>query len=276
VLGLQREPLRDLYHAFLTRSWWWLLGAIALASLGLNALFALGYWLVGGVINAHTYLDHFYFSVQTSATVGYGAMYPVAQAAHLLVVAESVLSLIATALATGLVFAKFSRAPARFRFARHACVARHDGRPALMIRLGNQRGSAIVEAELHLTLTRTELTAEGEVFYRLIDLELARSRAPALTRSWTVFHYLDGSSPLAGAEAATLRVWDAELVVSVMGIDEVTLQNVHARHTYDHVDVRWGVRPADLLHGEHDRFVVDLRRFDDVVAETTPSARGPL
>jgi len=49
-------------------------------------------------------------------TIGYGAMYPVSRAANCLVVAESIVGLTLTALATGPVFAKFSR-PATLRVA---------------------------------------------------------------------------------------------------------------------------------------------------------------
>lgn len=265
VLGLERQPLRDIYHAVLTRSWALLLGGIAVGFLAVNALFALAYHQVGGVVNAHGYADDFFFSVQTSATIGYGAMYPQGKAAEVLVVAEAVCSLIMTALATGLVFAKFARAPARFRFSRWACIGMHHGTPSLMIRLGNQRGSAIVEAMIHVTLSRTEVTSEGETFYRLLDLPLVRTRAPALSRSWTVIHKIDAASALYGATADTFRDWDCEFQVSVAGTDEVTLQPVHARHTYDFIDVRWDMRHADLLSNTPEEFVVDLRRFDDVV-----------
>ena len=135
-----------------------------------------------------------------------------------------------------------------------------------MIRLGNQRGSMIVEAMIHVTLSRTEITAEGETFYRLIDLPLVRTRAPALSRSWTVIHKIDEASPLHGATADTFADWDCDFQVSVAGTDEVTLQPVHARHTYEHGDVRWDMRHADLLSNEPHQFVVDLRRFDDIVS----------
>ena len=43
------------------------------------------------------------------------------------------------------------------------------------------------------------------------------------------------------------------------------LQPVHARHTYDFVDVQWDMRHADLLTNTPEEFRVDLRRFDDIV-----------
>ena len=60
----------------------------------------------------------FFFSVQTMGTIGYGAIYPESFAANCVVVAESIVGLIVTALSTGLVFAKFSRPTARVVFMR--------------------------------------------------------------------------------------------------------------------------------------------------------------
>ena len=51
-------------------------------------------------------------------TVGYGAMFPESTGANLVVTAEAITGLTLTALATGLVFAKFSRSTARFIFSR--------------------------------------------------------------------------------------------------------------------------------------------------------------
>jgi inward rectifier potassium channel len=89
-----------------------------------------------------------------------------------------------------------------------------------------------------------------------------------------VIHVIDAASPLYGASAATLAAWDADLIVSVAGTDEVTLQAVHARHTYDHREVAWGKRHADLLFSEPTRFVVDLNRFDDIVPDVLQPDRA--
>ena len=271
----RRRPLTDLYHYFLTRSWTYVLGAIASLFLQVNVVFALLYWAFGGVSGAHGIVDDFFFSVQTAGTVGYGAMYPVTRAANVLMVAESVTSLIVTALATGLVFAKFSRSTARIRFSRHVCFSPINGVPTLTLRIGNERGNAVVEATIHVTLSRTEKTDEGEVFYRQYDLPLTRDRAPAMTRPWTVMHPITEWSMLAGATPESLAECEAEILVAVTGLDETSMQNVHARVTYDHSDIRWGMRLADLLSdGADGTFTVDLSKFHDVVP-TAPTAAFP-
>ncbi|HTJ46652.1 MAG TPA: ion channel [Kofleriaceae bacterium] len=265
IRGEARRPLSDIYHAFLTKPWRWVLLTIAVGFLAMNVVFAFAYGVTGGVANADGFLDDFFFAVQTAGTIGYGAMYPVSRAANTLVVAESVLSLIVTALATGLIFSKFSRSTARMRFSKFACITKINGVSTLALRMGNQRGNAIVEATIHVTLSRTEITDEGEKMYRSYDLPLVRERATALSRSWTAMHPITEWSMLKDATPESLAASEAEVLISVTGIDETSMQNVHARKIYDHAEIKWGMRHADLLTDTPEEFVVDLTRFDDVV-----------
>ena len=277
IYGDRRTPLRDFYHALLRQPWRTTIATIALVFVSVNGVFALAYARVGGVANARpgSFADAFYFSVQTMATIGYGAMYPESAAAHGLVVLESIVGLTLTALATGLVFAKFSRPSARILFTRQAVIRPMDGVPTLMLRLGNQRGNRIVDAHLSATLTRTERTHEGETFYRTLDLPLTRSRALSMQRSWTVMHVIDGTSPLGGATPELLDTWEAEVTVMVVGLDDTSMQTVHASHNYYARDILWGSRHADVLSELPDgTMVLDLRKFHDV-EPTEPTAGFP-
>src|SRR5438045_1838977 len=102
IIGGPATGLRDLYHALLSVNWWAALSVIVGGYLVLNVIFATGYLLAGGVANAESgsFIDAFFFSVQTMGTIGYGSMFPVSRLANTLVVAESVTGLIVTALAT--------------------------------------------------------------------------------------------------------------------------------------------------------------------------------
>jgi inward rectifier potassium channel len=276
VVGAQRV-FGDWYHALLRMSWTALIAFIAAAFLIVNALFALVYLWLGGIAHARpgSFADAFYFSVQTMGTIGYGAMYPESAAANNLMVAESVVSLIVTALATGLVFSKFARPIGRVAFSRYAVISPMEGVPMLWVRVGNERGNSIVEATAHITLSRTVRTAEGITFYKLVDLKLTRERSPAVARSWTVLHRIEEGSPLFGATPESLAREEAELMVSLAGTDDTSYQPVHARHDYEHTDILWGARHADVLSETPDgNLVLDVRRFHDVVP-TEPTAEFP-
>jgi inward rectifier potassium channel len=264
VVGARPRPWHDFYHALLGGSWPWTLGVISCAFLLANLLFAALYVRSGGIANASgSFPDAFFFSVHTLATVGYGSMYPTTLQTNVIVVVETIVGLLLNALATGLIFAKFSRTRSRLVFADLATISPMDGVPTLYIRLGNERGNAIVEAQVKVGMVRTERTREGVLFYRMYDLELLRERTPALARSWSVMHRIDSKSPLFGLTPRDWETQEVELLVSVMGIDETTLQTVHGRFAYRAHEVAWGARHADILSERPDGIIeLDARRFD--------------
>ncbi|MCL2448092.1 MAG: ion channel [Polyangiaceae bacterium] len=277
VLGAPPTRLRDIYYVFLRIRWSAAIAAIVVSYLALNAIFALAFFIAGGVANARpgSFFDMFCFSVETMGTIGYGSMYPTGTAANTIMIVESVTSLIITAVATGLVFAKFSRSTARVAFSHHAVIAPTNGVPTLMLRVGNERGNFILEATIRVALVRTERTFEGVLFYRMYDLRLARERSPMMTRSWTVLHFIDGDSPLTGATPQSLAKDEVELVVSLVGTDDTSMQPVHARKRYVDGDILWGARHADILSEQDDgRIVLDVRRFHEVVP-TEPTEAFP-
>jgi inward rectifier potassium channel len=264
--------LPDLYHRLLTVGWGGFFAGIAIAYAAFNLVFA-GLYLLerGSIANAApgAFADAFFFSVQTMATIGYGDMHPATLYANLLVTAEVLLGLMGFALATGLIFARFSRPTARVLFSRVAVVGRYDGRPMLMFRVANQRSNRILEAQVNLTLARNEVTAEDLAMRRLHDLEPQRARSPLFSLTWTVMHAIDGKSPLHGATRASLAAAGAELIVTIIGIDETLSQTIHARHVYRDTEILWDRRFVDILERGADRnLAVDYRRFHDTVEST--------
>jgi inward rectifier potassium channel len=274
VVGVPTAGLRDLYHWLLRVPWWAALAVIVGGYLLLNALFAAIFLITGGIKNAApgSYLDAFFFSVQTMGTIGYGSMYPATRAANAVVVAESVAGLVVTALATGLVFARFSQTRSRVVFSSRMAIGPYDGVPTLMIRIGNERRGRIVDTIFRLTMMRSTRTQEGIPTYRTVDLPLVRYRAPALSRSWSIIHRIADASPLVGESPESLAAADAELTLAVTGTDETSHQPVHAQHTWLHSSVVWGARLADVLSETPDgNVLLDLRRFHDL----TPTAPIP-
>jgi inward rectifier potassium channel len=267
-LGSRRQsPLTDLYFFLLTSPWSVLFGLMLCTYLGANAIFAALYWLDGGIENARpgSFLDAFFFSVQTMATIGYGKMTPISTFANALVAFEALFGLVAFALATGLMFAKFSQPRARVLFSRHAVVTTRDGARSLIVRLANERTTGLVEANLRLSLVRDEKTPEGELLRRIHALPLTRSSTPFFALSWTVVHQIDASSPLHGTTAESLAKQQAGLVASLVGIEEATGQTVNARHTWGVDDIRFEHRFVDILVDLEDgRRGMDMARFHDV------------
>jgi inward rectifier potassium channel len=259
--------LGDVYYFLVSGSWWRLMGVFVAAYLLINLLFGAAFFVFQGVGNAHpdSFLDHFSFSVQTFATIGYGTMFPANLAAHLLVTIEAMIGILYAAVATGLVFAKFSRPRARVLFSKLAVIAPRNGVPTLMFRVANERTNHIVEAQLRVFLIRNEVTKEGERIRRLIDLPLVRSNSPAFILSWTVMHPITPDSPLHNATLESLSSESMEIAVTLTGLDDSLGQTIHARHSYVDHELVWNARMVDIIRVEPDgRRIVDYRRFHDV------------
>ncbi len=273
-LGVVRRPMTDIYHFLLTSPWWVLFGLMLLSYMGANALFALVYLLGGGVENARpgSFADAYFFSVQTMATIGYGKMTPESVLANVVVTVEALFGLVGLALATGLMFSKFSQPRARVIFSKHAVVSVRDGVHSLMVRLANERRTGLVEAQLRVVLVRDEITIEGESVRRFHTLALTRSSNAVFALSWTAIHPIDETSPLYGETPASLERSRADLVASLVGIEEATAQTVHARFAWKSTEILFGYRFADILvHLPDGRRALDYTLFDDV-QPVTPAA----
>ncbi len=272
IAGLLRVGLRtdwrgDLYHRALTLSWPRFMGLIALVYLVANLFFGFLYWLQPGAIaNASpgSYLDAFFFSVETFGTIGYGVLAPQTAYANSIMTVESLCGIMLVALTTGVMFARVSRPTARVMFAKVAVIAPHNGVDTLMIRMGNERLSQILQAEVTLTLVSSEITAEGAFMRRFYDLALERSRTPIFALSFQLMHRIVEGSPLFGATHETLVAMEAEIMVTVTGLEETMAATVHARASYVPEEILFGHRYVDIFGVTEDgRRAVDYRRFHD-------------
>jgi inward rectifier potassium channel len=273
VVGDEPARLRDAYHNFLRMPWPASLTLIALGYFMVNVAFAIGYYAVGGVDGVHSgsFFDALVFSVETLGTIGYGVMNPVSKAASSIMIVESITSVIVTALATGLVFTKFARATARVAFSDRMVITPHDGKPTLMFRIGNRRANVIVSAQLRASASFLRITAEGETFYKLYDLKLERDRMAGMRRGWTAMHVIDETSPMFGLSADDLAKADVEIEISLTGLDDVTMQNIHSLHTYTDKEILYGHRFADTIQMLPDGdIVLDLTQFHVIVPDNVP------
>jgi inward rectifier potassium channel len=207
----------------------------------------------------------FFFSIETLATVGYGEMHPQTPLTHSIVSLEIFVGLAGVALATGLIFSRFSRPTARFLFARYAVIRPFDGRPALVLRAANARQNVVMDARAQLRLFRDERTVEGDHIRRIYDLPLRRREQPLFLFGWTIVHDIDAASPLAGETPESFARANGWLLLSLRGTDETTGQSLMARQEYPGADLRWNYTFVDILTtGEDGTDSFDYAKFHDV------------
>ena len=267
--GLSLNFWADISHRCMTASWPAFIGGAALVFVAFNAFFASFYWFGDQPISnvrGGAYIDYLYFSIETLSTAGYGDMHPQTHYGHFIATVELFTGIFSMSLMTGLIFARFSRPNARLLFADSPVISDHEGQPTLMIRLANERHNIISNATARVWLFKNIVSKEGQTFRRFYELPLLRNESPALALSWTLFHIIDEASPLHGLNADDLESISVSLIVVVSGYDVVAAQTVHARKSYDHSDIRFGHRYAEILGTAEDgRLRIDYGRFHETL-----------
>ncbi len=267
--GLRLNFWADISHRCMTASWPAFIGGAALVFVAFNAVFALFYWIGNQPISnvpGGAYIDYLYFSIETLSTAGYGDMHPQTHYGHFIATVELFTGIFSMSLMTGLIFARFSRPNARLLFADHPVISSHDGKPTFMVRFANERHNIIGNATARLWLLKNVVSMEGRPLRRFYELPLVRNEHPALALSWTLYHVLDEESPLYGLTADDLDAAKVSLIVVVSGYDVVAAQTVHARRSYDHSDIRFGQRYADIIGTSEDgRIRIDYGRFHETL-----------
>lgn len=249
-LGVSRFDLRDPYHLAVSLPWPAFVLAMAACWLAINLLFAWLYVLSpGDVANAApgSFSDVFFFSVETLATVGYGAMAPATLYGHIVSAAEIVAGMAFTAIFTGLLFVRFSRPKAKIVYAENAVVTMHNGNPTLMLRLINGRVTIMSNARVRLFVLLVEHTAEGAFYRRVHDLHLQQSMLPMFVMPWMLIHTIDEASPLHGHDAESLAEINARLFLTVEAHDHALSAQVQDMKDYPAASIRFGMHFADMV-----------------------------
>src|SRR5439155_1566283 len=149
-VGTDAWRWRDVYRWLLGLRWPQFAAFVASLYIGLNLFFAALYSFqqdsIAGSTGGSRFFDCFFFSVQTLATVGYGHMYPQTLYGHIISTIEIMTGIFLLAAMTGLIFVRFSRPMARVVFSNTMVIAPLNGKPTLMVRIGNENQQSMVEA----------------------------------------------------------------------------------------------------------------------------------
>ncbi|MEY2602072.1 MAG: inward rectifier potassium channel, partial [Verrucomicrobiota bacterium] len=227
---------RDIYRWLLGLSWPQFALFVGAVYIGLNLFFAVLYSIdpnsVAGRTSTDWFLDCFFFSVQTLATVGYGHMYPQTLYGHLVSTIEIMTGIFLIAVMTGLIFVRFSRPIARVLFSRSIVIGPLNGKPTLMLRIGNENHHSMVEAEFRIMYSRDQPLIEGGDFRYFFDLKLHFDHLTVFPAALTLRHEIDEQSPLYGATPESLETERALFFVSVVGIDPVIAAAVQTQKDY--------------------------------------------
>jgi inward rectifier potassium channel len=278
--GLKPFGSLSLYHNLLGMSWPRFLGLVIAAYLVVNAAFAGIYMACGpealrgaGVseMGGTYFWRAFFFSVETFATIGYGHISPAGLAANIVVTLESLFGLLGFALATGLLFARFSRPTARIAFSWRALIAPYQGGTAFEFRIVNARTNQLIDVECRVLFTRFPRQAGERMF---APLALERPKVTFFPLAWTIVHPIDDASPLRGLTREEMLASNAEFLVLLTGFDDTFSQTVHARSSYRADEIVWGASFTNMFNPPTAEGIlsIDLGRLDDYQQVPLPAA----
>lgn len=231
--------ISDIYHSLIIMDHLSFFISMAFGYTLINLFFGLLYFALGpeALENArtdsiyHQFIDSFFFSVQTLATMG-GRFLAKSYMAHVISTIQAFFGLLTVGFFTGIFFARISKPKNKIIFSNVAIISNHNLQRQLFFRIANLRLNQIIEAKVSVTLSIDTTSLEGYRHRKLVDLELERNQTPVFGVTWTVRHLITDKSPLFHLSCEDLRAAHAEIIVIVTGLDNSYGQTITAHFSY--------------------------------------------
>ncbi len=270
--GLSFFKRASIYHDLISMKVSHFILLIAVFYLLANLIFACIYFLIGtqhlaGIDPKNTlgsFWEAFFFSSQTITTVGYGRISPTGMITNVVAGIESLIGLMAFALATGLLYGRFSRPKADLVFSENAIIAPYRDSNALMFRVAHTKKHVLNNVEVQVVASMNVTDDNGNTLRRFFPLKLELDKINFLSLTWTIVHAIDDDSPLRGMANTDIKTSDLELMILLRGFDDTFSQDVHKRSSYKHNEVVWGAKFVSILGNvQHGKVILDLSRIGE-------------
>jgi inward rectifier potassium channel len=258
------------YLMLIDTTWPRFLLVVFLGFLAVNIIFACSYLMIGiehlkGLESEMgPFTNAFFFSVHTLTTVGYGNVYPEGIWANVISSLEAATGLMVFAIATGLLYGRFSRPSARIVYSKNAILAPYQDGTSLQFRVANARSNTLMNMEARVLLMTVD-SSDGQLKRNFIDLPLERRSVYFFALTWTIVHPIDSQSPFFGKTREDLAKLSAEILILIQGFDDTFSQVVHSRYSYRHDEMVWGAKfiPTFKVDPKGD-LVVEVDRIDEM------------
>ena len=260
------------FHSMLAMRWTKFFIIIMVFYILVNLLFALIYYLLGvehlaGMstsTEAEKFGEAFFFSAQTFTTVGYGRISPTGFTTSSIAAFQALIGLLSFAVATGLMYGRFSKPTAYIKFSANAIIAPYRGITALMMRVAPFKNTTLTDAEARLTLGMM-IEENGKLANRFFPLEMELDKVNALTLSWTLVHPITENSPLYGFSKEDYMNNNGELIVFIKAFDDMFSNTVVIRSSYTFNEFIYGAAFNPMYHRDENNSstVLDLGKLND-------------
>jgi inward rectifier potassium channel len=265
----------SIYYRLISMPLWKFITIIFLFYVLINFIYTLIYLAIGpnaftGMISSDgwkMYKEVYFFSTETFTTVGYGRVNPIGDAANVVAAIESMTGFLSFAVATGLIYGRFSRPRAHLAFSDNAVIAPYRDKTALMFRFvcyKDQHALTDVTVQLNLAMLIQE---NGKANYKYYSLPLERSRVESLPMNWTVVHEINDESPLAGFTLEDMKTADVEFYVLVRGFNDVYSNTVQQRTSYTYDEIKINRKFAHMYQETENGTILELHKLSKFVTQ---------
>ncbi len=159
----------SMFHDMLNLPLWKFIVVIFLFFVAINFIFTLIFLLIGpqqldGLTSGGMWKksrEIFYFSTQTFTTVGYGHVNPVGDGANIVAAIEALTGFLSLAIATGLIYGRFSKPRSYLAFSDHALISPYKDASGLMFRFAAFKDKHAL-TDLEIRVNAGMLVVEGQ------------------------------------------------------------------------------------------------------------------
>ena len=241
--------------------------ALLLNCIGMSCLSGvkMGSWL-------ENFEQAWFFSVQTFTTVGYGSISPSCVSTNFVAASIALVGLMSAALATGLLFVRFSKPKSHIIFSKNAIITPFRDGLSFQFRIANLRNSRLINLDVKLTMSWVDANPDGTKQRRFSRLKLEREKVVMLPLNWNIVHPIDEESPFFERSPEDLKEMNVEVIVLVEAFDESFSQTIFANGSYCDEEFLYGVKWKPMYYPDPDgsgRTILDLSAIDEVINLST-------
>lgn len=184
----------------------------------------------------------------------------------LLAAFEAFIGLIAFAMATGLIYGRFSRPSTKIAFSHNVIITPHEDGMALMFKIVNQRNSVLLNTKVEVTLSIAHEDYTHENLRRqYYNLPLSTEFVKYFPLTWTLVHVINEESPLNGLTLAQVKERLSELLILVEAFDETYSQTVIQKHSYAEHQWATGVKfKRNFSADENGTIILNIDQLSDL------------
>ena len=267
----------SIYHTMLNMPRWKFISTIVLFFFAINLVYTLIYLFIGsnqlqGMLSVSPWArfkEVYFFSTETFTTVGYGRVNPVGDGANLVAAIEAMSGFLSFAIATGLIYGRFSKPKSHLAFSDHALVSPYQDKTALIFRFASYKDSHIlsdVEIKVNIGLQLQD-NPDNKPADKYFELNLERSRIDSLSMNFTVVHPIDEQSPLSGFNFEDMKTADVELYVLIRAFDDVYSNNVLQRTSYTFEEIKFNKKFIPMYRESDDgkTTILELHKLNEYI-----------